>query len=376
MSRVSEHIHNLNKKRVLSMFLEADGTISRPELAKKLNISMPAISNITEKLLYEDLIYEAGKDNTARGRKPKLLALNSRANGIIHITMGYNEAFIYMLDFSGKVIDKTTLSFQKEITFDNLMKLLIVSAEEFYKNCCNEAFENLLGITVAFPAPLSLDGTLIRSRFYGWKNIPLPKSIDFAGQTVDVLWENDANLLALGYSQLLRNQNLVAAYLGIGIGIGITMNGKLFKGPGGHAGEIGQTLVSNNYPLELFLKDETLIEFSKRVLSFESKNRVEVLKKLEEMKETQAVKKVFQQAAKKLGEILSVAAISLDTDLVVLDGGLVETCPSLVKMVSDQINHFSSFEKNVLISDQSEGNPFAVGGYRMMIEKHFELQKL
>lgn len=372
--RVSEQIYELNKRRTLYLMYESEEPLSRPEIAKRLKISLPAVSNIMDGLVTDGLILDVGIEDTSRGRKPALYSINKNAFHTIGIKIAFNRGNAVLLNASGEIINKIDYQFKKEISFDNLMNIITEQCQQLLEEA-NENADSLMGISIAFPAPLSLDNKLIRSRFYGWKDINLPEKLKIEGVKIPLTWENDANVLALGYSRFLKQPNLLAAVLDIGIGVGITMNGRMFKGPNGQAGEIGQTLVSNNYPLEVLLIEKTLVAFSKEFLKHELHDRIKILDEMEKAKDTEKIQEIYRRASRKLGEVLSVAAITLDTDIIVLSGSLVVHCPTLVHKVAEQINHFSSFKKEVLVLN-TDCNPTALGGHRLIVEKTFNLEEI
>lgn len=372
--RVSEQIYEMNKRRTLFLMYEREESISRPEIAKNLKISLPAVSNITDALLSEGLIVDVGIENTSRGRKPALYAINKDAFKTIGIKIAFNRGNAVLLNAAGEILHKRDYTFDREMSFDDLLGIIKKQCEMLLEASEEEA-DSLMGISIAFPAPLSQDNRLIRSRFYGWHDVRLPGKMKVDGVKIPLVWENDANLLALGYSRFLKKSNLLAAVLDIGIGVGITMNGRLFKGGNGQAGEIGQTLIANNYPLEVLLIEKSLVEFSKEILKLELHDRIRILDQMEKLKDTEKVQEIYRKAAWKLGEVLSVAAITLDTDLIVLSGGLAQHCPTLVKQVAEQINHFSSFNKEVLVLN-TDCNPTALGGHRLIVENVFKLEEI
>ncbi len=372
--RVSEQIHELNKRRTLYLMYESEEPLSRPDIAKRLKISLPAVSNIMDTLVSEGLIADVGIEDTSRGRKPALYNINKEAFHTIGIKIAFNRGNAVLLNARGEIINKIEYQFTKEITFEQLLDIISEQSRQLLEET-PENVDSLMGISIAFPAPLSLDNRLIRSRFYGWKDIALPAKMRIEGVTIPLIWENDANVLALGFSRFLKKPNLLAAVLDIGIGVGITMNGRMFKGGGGQAGEIGQTLVSNNYPLEVLLIENTLVQFSKEFFKLELHDRIKILDQLEANKDTERVGRIYKKASRKLGEVLSVAAITLDTELIVLSGGLAVHCPTLVQQVSEQIDHFSSFKKEVLVLN-TDCNPTAIGGHRLIVEKTFNLEEV
>ncbi len=101
-----------------------------------------------------------------------------------------------------------------------------------------------LGISI----PSSVDpvsGEAFHSPALGWKNIPIRKIMSEAFGMTPVI-ENDVNCGALAEHRLgaAKNfKNVVAYFVGTGLGGGIIIDGKLFKGTRGLAGELGHETV-------------------------------------------------------------------------------------------------------------------------------------
>jgi len=107
-------------------------------------------------------------------------------------------------------------------------------------------FKNLDGVAIGFPGIVSRDGKVIFA-----PHLPsmVGKSIGEIGG-IPVRIDNDANLFALGQYVLMRSegvQNLVGITLGTGVGGGIVVEGKLYRGRGG-AGEVGHIIIDMDGP--------------------------------------------------------------------------------------------------------------------------------
>ena len=110
------------------------------------------------------------------------------------------------------------------------------------------AGQRLLGIGVGVPGLVDrATGTLLFAPNLGWRDVPLRDMWQRFG--VPVIIENEANAAALCEHMMgvaRRIDNFIYLSAGVGLGGGIVIDGKLYGGAGGYAGEIGHmTLVPN-----------------------------------------------------------------------------------------------------------------------------------
>ena len=77
MKKSSEIASSLNKKAIVALLREK-GPMSKADLSRALNLSFPAVSYNTKKLIEEHVICEIGTADNALGRKGTLLAFNAR----------------------------------------------------------------------------------------------------------------------------------------------------------------------------------------------------------------------------------------------------------------------------------------------------------
>lgn len=109
-----------------------------------------------------------------------------------------------------------------------------------------------VGIGVGVPGqPDPRRGTVVFAPNLRWRNVPL---VDFLRRTtaLPVFLENDANVAALGEQWRGAGQgsvNMVMITIGTGIGGGLILNGRLYSGTSGSAGEIGHTIIDPGGPV-------------------------------------------------------------------------------------------------------------------------------
>jgi glucokinase len=110
----------------------------------------------------------------------------------------------------------------------------------------------LAGVGVGSPGPLDpATGVIIDSPNLGWHNYPLREKLQQA-LGVPVAVDNDANLGTLSEQRLgaaRGKQHVVGIFAGTGIGGGLVLNGQLFYGASGAAGEIGHIVMNPDGPL-------------------------------------------------------------------------------------------------------------------------------
>ena len=114
----------------------------------------------------------------------------------------------------------------------------------------------LAGVAVGSPGPLELPAGILRNlpNFPGWDGFNLKAAIT-AGLRYEIVLENDANLAAfaeqrLGAGSSYGVDDLCVITLGTGVGNGLVLNGKIWEGVNGMAGEAGHIVVRNDEPLQ------------------------------------------------------------------------------------------------------------------------------
>jgi len=108
---------------------------------------------------------------------------------------------------------------------------------------------SLLGVGVGSPGPLDIDsGTILKTPNLGWEDVPL-RDILSGAVGLQVALDNDANAAALGEwwkGAGAGSRSLVCFTLGTGVGGGIVIDGEIWHGSGGVAGELGHMTIEVN----------------------------------------------------------------------------------------------------------------------------------
>jgi glucokinase len=133
---------------------------------------------------------------------------------------------------------------------DAVIKQLFLIVKNLMSEFKNDEF---LGVGIGVPGIVSLDGKTVKNppNFLRWTEINLSEIVNKEFR-IPVVIENDANVAALGegkYGAGVGEKDFLFVIWGTGVGGGIILNGKIYRGAHGGAGEIGHTTIDYNGPL-------------------------------------------------------------------------------------------------------------------------------
>jgi glucokinase-like ROK family protein len=245
-------VKNLNKHAVLDLIRFTPGGISRVELAQRLELSRAAMTTIVNDLLDCDAIRETESRNGHSGRPPIILEINALRGHVVGIDMGASHLAIILTDFSAQVIDEIEVPFSvadgPEKCIDQANKLV---EDLLKKNNLDNKKISAIGLGV--PGPIDSEAGMVYAPpiMPGWDGFPIQTSLE-SKWGLPVSLNNDAELGALGewaYG-VGRGENYLAYIkVGTGIGSGLLLNGQIYRGATGSAGEIGHLTIEENGPM-------------------------------------------------------------------------------------------------------------------------------
>src|SRR5262245_59460101 len=244
-------MRELNERIVLGL-LRQQGPISRAELARRSNLSRSTISSIIATLLAFDVVHETGIGNSQGGRRPIMIEFNYQSGFVIGIELGNTTLTVLLTDLAATVLRRVHVPFDITKSPEACIAQVITQVNLVLKEArVNRA--KIVGIGVGVPGPLAYaSGRPVAPPVMpGWHNVPLRKLLEDAlGMRVFV--ENDANLGALAehrWGAARGYDNVAYLYLGsVGIGCGLILDGRLYRGDIGSAGEIGHLMIEEDGP--------------------------------------------------------------------------------------------------------------------------------
>lgn len=235
------YLKYLNKKKVLTYIRDSEGQ-SRASISKALNISKPTVSNIVEELLTEGWITEreSAFASASGGRKPYHLYFNRNAKYIVGIDIGGTSTDVGIMNLEGELVSLKQLSTQEYVQDDFTSAISSEVSRLIQK--CGLSHKHIMAVGVGVPGITDVrNGAVFDAPSLGWKNYPLRDRLS-ERLALPVYVDNDVNVAVLGEQwkgAAKSKQNVILITLGTGVGCGIILNGRLYRGSSFAAGEIG-----------------------------------------------------------------------------------------------------------------------------------------
>lgn len=241
MSEVAtpEKLGEVNRMLILN-HLRKSGPKSRADLSRELSISFPTVSSNVKTLIDSDYIKEVGTGDNSLGRKSTLLAFNEARGYVISVDLGRFKTRIMMADLLGKVIvnacESTNVAGSSETMVQNLLEMIINVVK---KSKCPR--EKVQCICIGTPGVIQ-ENSIILAPFLPDVSPSLIKEAIFSEFKTEVMIENSVNLGAIGEKWVGSGKgfnNFGFINYGVGVGAALIINGGIFKGASGAAGEVG-----------------------------------------------------------------------------------------------------------------------------------------
>lgn len=240
-------VREINLSTVLR-YLQAGEPLSRAGLAALTGLNKTTISSLVEELLQRGLIREVGLDNSGSGRPAMLLDLNPRAGLMIGVALGVDFISVILADFVGEIHWRRLQEVDPAEDQEAMIRRTLGIVQEAMGVGHGEDVR-LLGLGIATPGTVDVEqGLLIFSPNLQWHDVAY-REIFQRDTGLRVFVDNDANASALAehlFGTARQVQNFISVFAGVGVGGGLFLNGELYRGAGGFAGEIGHT----NFMLE------------------------------------------------------------------------------------------------------------------------------
>jgi predicted NBD/HSP70 family sugar kinase len=210
-----------------------EGVTTRAGLSRLTGLTRATVSQLVAQLVRDDLVRETGQGTSSGGKPPTLLELNAAGREIVAIDLSRRPFGGALVDLAGRIHHRVrggrgnARGAQGLRDVFRLADRLVAAAEA-----------PVLGVGVGTPGIVDHDGAVVEASNLEWHGVPLRHALaDRLGHAVTVA--NDAHAGALAELGAHPDGNLVLVKVGLGIGAGIVVDGRLHLGDRPAAGEIG-----------------------------------------------------------------------------------------------------------------------------------------
>jgi predicted NBD/HSP70 family sugar kinase len=313
-----DFIREVNLFNILNSIRE-EGLISRTEIAHKTGQSRASVTNITALLIEQKLIRESKcQCDPTRGRRRIMLSLNPEAAFTVGIKVSAFKLSFAIVDFVGDVKSSLSIPFRVRERSETVLVDLI---EDGVHHCLKDARlsrQDISGCGLAIPGFVdsASDTCYWNPLKEGQSNIRTMLSQRLA---MEVYLENDANSVTVASQWFGLGKgidNFLVVTIEHGVGMGIVIDGKLYRGTGGIGAEFGHMVMvpdgalcrcGKRGCLEAYTADSAILQRARECLSSRrgSKPDIDTLT-IEDVtilaeEGDKELRKIFRQAGEMLG---------------------------------------------------------------------------
>ena len=371
------------------LYLYQKSPQSAASLSKKTHVSLPTVRSILDDLISEKTVCISGVGASKGGRRP---VLYSHAEDVFHIMVvefGHYRAKALLLNSLNK---KVTTIHEYETNSDD--PLLEDHMEEIFRQLLKESGlskDQILAIGVSMPGLIDAENCinrtikktedrLIKQRLTNRFHIP-------------VYIENDARMQALGefvFGKAKNTKNTLVLNWNWGLGLGIILDGQIYQGSNGSAGEFShirispegrlcecgkqgclQTIASTRNLLEMAMEEvgkgavsQLTTLFSDDPQQIKVSDIINCARKGDEL----AIS-LLNQISTKLGWGLSILIQLFNPELIVLNGPLTKADKYILIPIQQTLNQYclENILNNVKIEISEMGDNSGLKGVSVMV---------
>ncbi len=240
-------MRGINRSAILEI-VRRESPIARTTIAQRLEISLPTVMRIVDKLIEEGFVRAQGATEWSGGRRRPLLEFNADGNVVLGVDMGGTKLYGALSEIGGRIIDEVNMErggASGEACYDLLTKLIddLLSRPGLKGR-------RVRGIGVGAPGITQHAEGIVRWAYaLKWKDFPLKDRLN-ERYKLPITVDNDVNLAALGelwFGAGQNVQNMILITIGAGIGAGIIIDGTLYRGSSEASGEIGHMIPGREF---------------------------------------------------------------------------------------------------------------------------------
>ncbi|MFT4865176.1 MAG: N-acetylglucosamine repressor [Ilumatobacter sp.] len=317
-------IREINEAIVLDA-IRTHGQISRVDIAQQTGLSAPTVTGITAALIDRTLIYEHSTGQSGGGRRPVLLALNGSAGYVIGVKVTETNVVAVLTDLEASVVQRRIRKLSGT-SVEHVVAVLGKVVDDLRAKVPNAPLYGL-GVGTAGVVD-SVHGIVHHGTYAHWHDIPLGDLLEQRTQ-LPVVVDNDVNALVVSEHWFGAGKgiaNMLVVSLGRGIGLGMILDGRLYRGAYGGAGEFGHVKISRDTTscecgatgcLEAVAADPAIAKAASEIVG----RTVTNLEAAELARSGNgAIVAVFDEAARHIGTALANLVNVLNPELIVLAG--------------------------------------------------------
>jgi predicted NBD/HSP70 family sugar kinase/biotin operon repressor len=345
------------RDQVLAVLSQHSSGLTRASLSRMTGLSASAISDCVSSLRSSGLVIESAPDMgnvSGRGRRATVISLASDEGVVVGIDLGHAHVTAAVATTTGEVLEQCA----DVLDVDHHPGPVLDAAAELARQCVQRsghAMNDVLGIAAGIPGPLDIRTQVVRSPTILSDWVGLAPAVELAnrlGHAVSI--GNDADMGARGeqvYGAGRGFDDFLYIKASHGIGAGIVLGGRIYRGSTGISGEIGHTQIpdATNWCrcgsrgcLETVVSITTVRQQLAHVLdTHQAAFDESAIPPLVELSDNPAAARVLTEAGRTVGRVLADLVNCLNPSAVILGGELGAAGESFATGVRESITRYA-----------------------------------
>jgi predicted NBD/HSP70 family sugar kinase len=396
ISGVVETKSYINKLKLIKN-LYTKGSNTAGEICNEVGISLPTVNSLLSDLMASGEVIKNGRAESQGGRKPDLYQLATDAFYILSVDINKFRVRVAIYDSANTAVTepailKITLNNEKE-TFDRICDFVLE-----HKDKSGLESEKVIAVGISMPGLIdSINGVNHTYLKFGKKSL-VENFESRLGRKVFL--ENDARAMTLAEFKFGHNdnyKNVLGIFIGWGIGLGILIDGKIYQGASGFAGEFSHSPIFDSSDitcscgkkgcLESVASGTAIVRMARQAIATDSDsilarmtrdNNDEIEPYLvvdAALAGDQRAITILSEVGLDLGRGISILIQLLNPELIIIGGSVAEAKQYLITPIQQALNIYSMAKarENTQLTLYKLGKEVGLlGGVAVVNEKIFE----
>ena len=332
------------------------GPISRTDVSKLTKLNIVTVSNYINNFIEQGIVIEKGLDISSGGRRPTIVVLNPKSAYVIGVDLGVFQLTTVLSDLEGNVVSRSKTARPRD-TADSVVKALSEQIEQVIKTSGLEV-KKIRGVQIGASGVIDREVGTVRCT-EGVASIYVPVTTLLSERfKVPVKLEHDVTTAAYGEWSLGAGTDVdIMLFMYSGVGCGMIINGEIYHGHTGTAGEvsiksdtdvsdlwIGNIAALKPWAAHLGIPDEAREAIKAGGVSKISElvkgklDQINLETVIEAVREgDKLATEVVQKAGERLGVRIAFLVNLLNPGAVVIGGGVEAAGPALMESIKKMV---------------------------------------
>ncbi|MBY0116352.1 ROK family protein [Paenibacillus xylanexedens] len=325
-------VKKINKSIVLDT-IRRHAPLSRARVSEVTGLNKATVSNLVADLISDDLVQEIGPGESSGGRKPLMLLFRGTSGYAVGLELSVTHLKGVLTDLEGHIMTEYAVTLEHH-DVSSVLEQLKLAAKQLIE-AAPPSPHGVIGIGIGVPGMVDEAGTVLFAPNLGWEKVTLRSMLEEEFE-LPVTIDNEANAGAhgeLNFGAGIDVRHMIYISAGMGIGSGIMVDGELYKGAWGYAGETGHMSIEaeglpcscgNRGCWELYASEKAY-EHPDHQLKLPAHTTRELIHYAEQ--DHEAVQELYNTIGRKLGIGITNIVNSFNPERIIIGGPLSEAGP-------------------------------------------------